>query len=294
MALALRPLEWFNLAKRHGWAQFLLHDDFYDEDGTATQPEEDVERPELFPAPTLATVRDKAESLLDYSVTRWNFEDELAEVWRQLPADEVLLALNRRFDASRNMAVRSVVLQVASLVGPFAEALARRAWDEYPDGVPYWSLVQAASACLPIEEGFARAEAALVGMPDRTRRESFAALAHFQSPRALQWIEANAGEPTIEAWGRLAAASAFSWPKAKQWLSSGRPLNLIAIDALLAIANPQTPLLRKVRPSLGMPASESDIRQVLEATAVADPVPRVQQRIGALLSRLPALTSAGS
>src|SRR5262249_42051367 len=36
---ALRPLEWFNLAAKHGWRKYLLRDDFYDEDGTAQQPD---------------------------------------------------------------------------------------------------------------------------------------------------------------------------------------------------------------------------------------------------------------
>ena len=53
-ARALRPFEWYNLAKRHGWYQFLLHDDFYDEDGTASQPEDGVECPGDFSAPSLA------------------------------------------------------------------------------------------------------------------------------------------------------------------------------------------------------------------------------------------------
>lgn len=290
MGRSLRPLEWFNLAKRHGWAQFLLHDDFYDEDGTATQAEKDVEQSELFPAPTLAVVRDTAESLLDYSITRWHFDAELGEVWRQLPQDEVLRALTFRFDASRNPSIRSVVLQVAGHLGPFAKSLVRCAWAEYPDGIVFWPLIQATAACLPFEEGFALAETALAAMPDRTRRECFSALAHFRSPRALQWIEMNAAEPTVEAWGRLAAASSFSWPKAEEWLLAGRPLSLIAIDALLAIAEPQTPFLRDHRPRLSAPAGELDIRKVLEVVAVADPVPRVEQRVKALLARLPALT----
>ena len=149
--------------------------------------------------------------------------------------------------------------------------------------------MQASAACLPFEEGFALAEAALAAMPDRVRRESFSALAHFRSPRALEWIESNAAEPMVEAWGYLAAASGFSWPKATQWFEAGRPLSLIAIDALLEIAEPRTPVLRHHRPSIGAPASPSDIRRVLEAAASADPVPRVKQRIDSLLTKLPAL-----
>ena len=80
-ARALRPIEWYNLAKRHGWYQFLLHDDFYDEDGTADQPTEDVERPSEFPAPTLDVVAGDPSLLLDFSITRWHFTRDLAAAW---------------------------------------------------------------------------------------------------------------------------------------------------------------------------------------------------------------------
>jgi hypothetical protein len=286
---ALRPLEWFNLAKRHGWTRFLLHDDFYDEDGTATQPEEGVEHPVRFPAPSLIDASTTADSLLDYSITRWRLDGELVEQWTCLPQGEVLVALDRRFHASHNAAVRAVVLEIASIAGDPAATLVRHAWGQYPDDVPYWPLVQASAACLPFEEGLARAQSALAAMPDRLRRECFPALAHFRSPRVLTWIEAHAAEPTVESWGRLAAASAFDWHTAKQWLGAGRPLNLIAIDALLAIAEPRTPFLQRLRPSLGAAPSEMDLRQALEAAAVEDPVPRVRQRIGALLSKASAL-----
>src|SRR6185295_2208136 len=53
---SLRPLEWYNLVCSHSPYEFLLHDDFFDDDGTACQPEEDVVDAELFPAPTLEAV----------------------------------------------------------------------------------------------------------------------------------------------------------------------------------------------------------------------------------------------
>lgn len=69
MARALRPIEWYNLAKRHSWSRHLLHDDFYDEDGTATQPVQDVVDAASRPAPRLLEVAGDAETLLDYSGT---------------------------------------------------------------------------------------------------------------------------------------------------------------------------------------------------------------------------------
>lgn len=290
MAMRLRPLEWFNLAKRHGWARFLLHDDFYDQDGTATQPEEEVESPERFPAPRLADAARSAETLLDFSITRWSVDEEVVEAWRNRPAAEVMQALELRLQDSRNPEVRAVVLQVASVMGPPAADLVRDAWTQGPERVAYGALVQATAACLPFEEGYGLAETALAAMPVKERRECFAALAYFRSPRVLRWIENHAAEPTVESWGRLAAASALDWPTVKNWLASGRPLSLIAIDALLAIAAPRTPLLRRLRPSLGEPASEDELRQALVAAAAVDPVPRMRQRIDALLELLPALT----
>lgn len=289
IARSLRPLEWFNLAKRHGWSQFLLHDDFYDDDGTASQPEEDVEAPEALPAPSLKEAAAAPATLLDYTVTRWNIEDELIAKWRGFPVEEVLTALKNRFAATQNAAVRSVVLEVCSIVGPAAAELVRQAWHAYPVGVAYGSLVKATAACLSFEDGFARAESALASMPEKARRVSFSALAHFRSARSLSWIEANASEPTTEAWGRLAAASALDWDTAQAWIRAGRPLNLIAIDALLAMADPGTPFLRALRPSLGAPPDECEVRRVLEAAITADPVPRVRQRVSSLLTKVPAL-----
>lgn len=55
----------------HSPNKFLLHDDFYDEDGEACQSEEDVIVTNKDKAPTLKNVRNDLESLLDFSITRW-------------------------------------------------------------------------------------------------------------------------------------------------------------------------------------------------------------------------------
>lgn len=288
-ARALRPREWFNLAKRYGCSQALLHDDFYEEDGTASQPEFEVADPAHYLAPTLDEVCDTAETLLDYSITRWHIDDELVEKWKALSAADVVDALSRRFSGTQNIEVRSVVLAVSSIVGPPAAELVRHAWGQHSASEPFWELVQASAACLSFEEGYSRSEQALAAMPERVRREHFGALAFFRSPQTLSWIEANAGEPSTESWGHLAAASSFTWPKAEQWLKSGRPLSLIAIDALRAVANPRTPLLSGMKPSLGAPVTVEEMRHVLEGASLADPVPRVQKRIESLLSQLHSL-----
>jgi hypothetical protein len=291
MSRSLRPLEWFNLAKRHGWAKFLLHDDFYDDSGEATQPEEDVDSTELFPAPTLSQSEGTASTLLDYSVTRWNLEEDVFAAWLKLPPATVLSCLAERYDNSRNPSVRAVILEVAALFRAEGRAFVRHVWDSYQDCGSFWALAGATAACLPEEEGFPLVTGALATMPEKERRQLFGALAHFRSTRSLDWIEKHVSEPAVDAWGYLAAASNLSWPRVDKWLKAGRPLSLIAVDALLAIAHPRTLFLRRTRPVLLNSPAEQDLRDAIEGLMKADPAVRVTQRGGALLASIPMLVS---
>lgn len=60
----------------------MLHDDFYDDDGTATQPEEDVVDADSYPAPTLCDVCSSLDGLIDYIVSRWNPTKEEFEAFK--------------------------------------------------------------------------------------------------------------------------------------------------------------------------------------------------------------------
>jgi hypothetical protein len=73
----------------------------------------------------------------------------------------------------------------------------------------------------------------------RTGAEDAAnALEHCRTPAALDWIERTIAQPKLAApfWGELAAKSVLPWPRAQQWLALGRPLSLVALDALQVIA----------------------------------------------------------
>ena len=82
LACALRPREWFNLARRHGPQSALLHDDMYEDDGTASQPSEPVEDADAFPAPTLDESAVDTASLLDFALTQWSIRGALAQRWQ--------------------------------------------------------------------------------------------------------------------------------------------------------------------------------------------------------------------
>jgi hypothetical protein len=281
----LRPLEWFNLAKRHGWFKFLLHDDFYDCDGTATQPEDDVENADAFPAPSLTSVRPDNERLLDYSITRWHLEPELIEAWKERDPLSVLSTVAPRFASTSNDGIKAKILSICALtVGGIGADFIRSAWKDYPEKLSLGSLAQASAACLPPVEGYERVVAALASQEGQKKRDQMYGLSYFHSQDSLDWIEQNIFEPITDSWGYLAAASKLDWPRIEAWFDKGRPLSLVAIDALLAITRPMTPLLRELGPSLLMPPTHSRFQQDLQAYRARDPVPRVQQRIDGLLA----------
>lgn len=289
---ALRPLEWYNLAKRHGWNQLLLHDDFYDQDGMADQPEEPVERPGEYPAPTLPIVAHDARLLLDYAVTRWHFDSDVAAAWAVFPRPEILTVLSERFGSTANLGIRSRVLEIcASALRQSGVDFVRYVWGDYPAHVSLPPLAQASAECLPFREGFDRVTAALAEQEGSRKRDLIFSLGYFHSPETLGWIEQHIFEPITEAWGYLAAASRLDWPRVERWFERGRPLSLVAIDALASIVRPQSPLLRAHGPRLYQPPSPERFKHVLLAYADRDRVPRVQQRTAGLLSRVQALTN---
>jgi hypothetical protein len=279
------------LAKRHSWRQYLLHDDFYDENGNAGQPDGEVERAEEYPAPVLSEVTHDAPLLLDYSITRWHLKAEVKAAWATLSRTDILAALARRFGATCNVHIRARVLEVcATALGDFGADFVRSVWREYPVNLDFVSLTEASAACLQFSEGFNLATTVLNDPNDSRPRDVKWALGYFRSSAVLDWIEQRICPPITEGWGYLAAASQFDWPRAEKWLARGRPFSLVALDALVEIVRPRSRLGRQFAPRLGQPPSRGRFVQALSRCAEQDPVPRVQKRAEWLISNADVLT----
>lgn len=109
-------------------------------------------------------------------------------------------------------------------------------------------------------------------------RERKAALLWFRSPAVLDWIEINAPRANVtEDWGRLAALSDLSWSRVQTWLARGRPLSLIALDALAeCIPRPgQAPIVKLLEPKLKGCTHRSMVKVALETCMAADSAHRV-------------------
>ncbi|QJE97173.1 hypothetical protein [Luteolibacter luteus] len=283
IARSLRPLEWYNLAKRHGWTGYLIHDDFYEEDGEALQPMTEVEDASDLPVPHLKDVAGDPRRLLEYSVTRWDFDAKLQKAWRTHPPDKILEEVRRHTQAPVSRAVRETCLDVMTFcVKGNAGDFVRESWQV--EGLGLHSLVAASAACMPFTDAFERTTKSLAAMPDAERAKSISVLIHFQNPKILDWIEENYFSPHSDHWGQIAAASKLDWPRVESWLSSGRPLSLVALDALQVIANPASPLLQEIAPELLLAPSREHFIHVLREYAKRDPMPRVTKQVDRLLS----------
>lgn len=289
--LSLRPLEWFNLAVIHGPFEFYLHDDFYTEDGEARQPKDDVVDAALFPCPTLDDCSTDAVRLLDFALTRWWLKEETVG---RLQTHEVGLPelVQGRFNQTRNGFIRYRLAEVAGeVLGRRSAVWFRSVLGEMPEQ-DRLSLLSAGHRCLPVEEGLATAMDALAHVPPSRLTQESLVLAKFRDTRVLDWIEANVHDPLTHQWGDLAAASGIDWARAAKWLHSGRPLSLVALDALVVCSGPRpgaSLLIRKMNPRLRAPAPANAIEADLTAYAKRDPVPRVEGVVKRLLADLPAL-----
>lgn len=229
---SLLPIEWYNLAVVHSPYTFLLHDDFYEEDGEACQPEEDVVVTEKDKAPILGDVQNDLESLLDFSITRWFLEADVIDALKNHDNLTTLGSVISRFYGTENYHVKSRMLEiVAEVLGTAASVWVRELWQNYDEEF-LSPLSWATAGSLPTEEGLNNVFEKLKSVNEKELpRVAFICLYRFRSRMILDWIESTC---TVfdDSWGRLAAVCFPTWERTKCWLNRGRPLSLIALDTM--------------------------------------------------------------
>jgi hypothetical protein len=238
--LALRPLEFFNLAAIHG-ADHFLHDDFYDDQtGEAMQPKVDVIEPGNFPFPDFETIKNDIDRLVDFAFVQLSTKEYVFDRLKQFNKKEIVATVDKKVKYNRGINYKAYEM-VAEVVGVEAEHWVKNEWlNRRPHEFSYFA--KALIKCLPFDEAFEALTNEIERMDDRSIPKNIFALRYLESDRTLDWIERII--PRIdnisESWGVLAATSKFSWVRADKWLGLGRPLSLIAIDALYLCTQPES------------------------------------------------------
>lgn len=276
----MRPLEWFNLAAIHGPLEYWLRSDLYHDRGIAEQAAEPVADSDLYPSPSLPQLIADRERLIDYAMTEYFLHDDVVQALSGHDKTALLVSLQARVAATRNQTIIAQAYEIcARVVGRVAEDWIRAQWQS-----PHllFALAEASAACLPPDEGLEQVMRALDALSPRERGAVCEALYWFKSPRTLDWIETHVSDIdpwTASAWGRLAATSYLTWDRVGRWLAAGRPLSLIALDALRACGRWDTLLVRHPAPRLRDPASREQMTQVVRAYAKQDATPRVERDV---------------
>jgi hypothetical protein len=281
----LRPLEYFNLTSKHGITS-LLHDDFYDENGEAYQPEIiKVKSDEQLAFPKFELIKNDLERLIDYSIVQWRLNNNIVNELKRFDKSSILYSLRQRINENRGLGYRIYEL-AGKVLGLYACDWIREEWEYHNiDNLDNYS--ESLANCLPLSEGFYYFTDTLDKIDNQNVfSEKLKGLIHFQSDLSLDWIEKNINRVIniSSSWGYLSAASKFDWNRAKKWLDSGRPLSLVALDTLVNHSVTSETLnstiwLKENPQRLLNPESIENMNEKLNNYLVKDNVARVRNSI---------------
>jgi hypothetical protein len=289
---ALRPLEYFNLCAIYGHSYY-LHDDFYDnETGEATQPKVVVTDPDGFSFPILSAIRHDLQMLVDYACVQYFTSDAVIEMLKKHDSHAVLKYLDEKVKYNKLINYKAYEIAGKAL-GPIAYNWLKNEWENKEEEGSLLIFAEPISQSFPVNEAFNVLSGAAELSTDKEFAGNSLVLVYLQNQMTLDWIEANRHRihDVKESWGTIAAASKFTWQRAERWLTAGRPLSLIAIDALMYCTTEgerpnQSFWLQKNKPRLPDNVKPDVIAKTLTEYLTKDNVPRTKNSIGKIINNL--------
>jgi hypothetical protein len=291
LSYSLRPLEYFNLTAIHGHTYY-LHDDFYDDEtGEAMQPEVEVVDADKFPFPVIEQIKGNLNMLIDYSFVQYFTSDEVVNQLMQFDKSEVLQRIAEKVKYNRAIHYKAYPI-VARVIGRAAEQWIKTEWANRKEN-ELQIFAEALVKCLEFDQAFEIITQELEAGDDKFLSENAFAMVYFQSEKTLQWIEKVSHRITnvSSTWGQLAASSRFSWNRGEQWLTSGRPLSLIALDSLIYCTNVgeranQSIWLKQLNPQLTDNTKPDVVARRLQDYLTADHAPRVKNAVALIIGNM--------
>lgn len=229
------------------------------------------------------------QSVLDYAIVEWWLSDDVVNAIKTFEKKEILKELDTRIASNKGLSGR--IYQIAALtLGEYADEWIVKQWqfrtdDNFPD------FAEALAKCLEPDLGFELYTKQLerIDQPKKLT-EAMNGLICFRSKKSLAWIETNVARVSniSDVWGYLAVASQFDWAIAHKWLRNGRPLSLIALDALANCAvtsdTQNSTLWLKNNPQrLLSPGTIEEMNNILLKHGESDKVPRVRTKISYIM-----------
>ena len=148
-------------------------------------------------------------------------------------------------------------------------------------------------ATLDKNEAFKIITAELDKCDERYLNDYVIVLNNIRTEKNLDWIENNASrvKNISSNWGHVAALSYFNWTLADKWLTIGRPLSLIALDALIFCTTNgerlnQSLIMRKINPKLVDNPKLEIVARRLQVYLEIDNVPRTKDSVHRIINNI--------
>lgn len=234
----------------------------------------------------------RLDTLLEHAVLTYSVTDAHVEAFARFSRSDLLVAVLRCAENATDKHDLYVPGEVIRRVlKADAASLFRSHFDrERRENLSHWAAVGA--ACLPNEE----VAAGIFEMGDAGAdwKSVIYALEHARTHLALDWIERQVGQQKVvsRSWGSLAAKSRLDWLRLKRWLEGGRPLSLVALDALHYIAHSRG-TMGQSSVVLGEAPAGSELRSALQSYATRDPVPRVTDMVAGIEKNIDVICGRG-
>ncbi len=143
------------------------------------------------------------------------------------------------------------------------------------------------------DEAFRIISSEIDSCDDRFLYEYIGTLNYIRNEKVLDWIETSSKRiiNVGQNWGHLAASSQFNWKRAEKWLLQGRPLSLIALDALMFCTTigerlNQSPWMRQIQPKLIDNPKPEIIARRLQDYLIVDSVPRTKSSVQRIINNI--------
>lgn len=288
---ALRPREYFNLASIHGHTSFLQSDFYNDSNGEATQPKIKIIDEYKFSFPSKENIVNSTELLIDYAFVRYFIPSDIISFLKEHKKESVLSVLKEKIKINRGVSHKAYEI-AAKVLGLFAGDWIETQWaNRLPGEFPMFA--EAIAKCIPFPKAFSMLSEELDTLNEKDLAANISVFIYFENKKVLDWIEEHKSNIShvSSSFGIVAAINQFDWLTAEKWLKCGRPLSLIALDALLYCTKTNfesnVPLVFKDKePKLINSPSSAVIAATLQDFLKSDDKPRTRNIINTIISNL--------
>ena len=211
----------------------------------------------------------------------------------RIPPAQLLAEIDRCYDPEDVAIQENIFLVCERLLGPAAEPWLRKSKHRPLQNFAFDAFCSALDVCVP-DGGFEIATDKLANeRPHQLAYFAHGLLAFDDKTKILDWIEARLGsgnEPVVPEWGQLAALAGVRWQTINRWLDRGKPVSLVALDAIVAWLTGHVEVgmwLNCLTPRVVDTPPSATIRNRLLAHAESEGTPRVEKVVAQIVELIP-------